>query len=139
MLVGDIVNKGPSSAGVVALARAQGFAAVRGNHDDTALFAWEDRQPGGRAATPDAAQEICGLLIERAALFLAFSAARLAKCGKPLPNILKFCRARYWLHRDTTRFYRWPGSVPATRRKATVAFVVSHPKKMVVTNQNWFD
>ena len=44
VLVGDLVNKGPLSAECVAFARASGFACVRGNHDDAALFAWERRQ-----------------------------------------------------------------------------------------------
>ena len=37
LLVGDLVNKGPSSVGVVALARERGMLAVRGNHDDAAI------------------------------------------------------------------------------------------------------
>ena len=38
------VNKGPKSAGVVAAARTRGFLAVRGNHDDSLLFALERRE-----------------------------------------------------------------------------------------------
>jgi hypothetical protein len=39
VLVGDLVAKGPDSAGVVAWAREQGAAAVLGNHDDHVLNA----------------------------------------------------------------------------------------------------
>ena len=39
VLVGDLVNKGPSSVECVRLAREEGFLATRGNHDDSALFA----------------------------------------------------------------------------------------------------
>jgi predicted phosphodiesterase len=39
ILVGDLVNKGPDSAGVVAWARQNGVDAVLGNHDDHALDA----------------------------------------------------------------------------------------------------
>jgi hypothetical protein len=46
VLVGDLVAKGPDSAGVVAWAREQGVAAVLGNHDDHVLKA--------RAGHPDA-------------------------------------------------------------------------------------
>lgn len=38
------MNKGPKSAGVVAAARANGYLAVRGNHDDALLFAHERRE-----------------------------------------------------------------------------------------------
>ncbi|KAI0975533.1 Metallo-dependent phosphatase [Xylaria arbuscula] len=41
ILAGDIVNKGPDSAGVVDLAMRIGAYGVRGNHDDRVLRAWE--------------------------------------------------------------------------------------------------
>ena len=37
VLAGDLINKGPDSAGVAALAMDQGFAAVRDNHEDKVL------------------------------------------------------------------------------------------------------
>lgn len=51
VLVGDLVAKGPDSAGVVALARDYGFAAVRGNHDEAVLrlrHPVQSRQPPER-------------------------------------------------------------------------------------------
>ena len=57
ILVGDLVNKGPKSVGVVAAARERGFYAVRGNHDDSCLFAREkrdaDRTRGDTPAADD--------------------------------------------------------------------------------------
>lgn len=41
VLAGDMVNKGPDSAGVVALAMRVGATAVRGNHEDRVLAAWD--------------------------------------------------------------------------------------------------
>lgn len=40
VLVGDLVNKGPSSGEVIALARECKAMCVRGNHDDELLEAW---------------------------------------------------------------------------------------------------
>lgn len=40
VLVGDLVNKGPSSAGVVRWCRERGALCVRGNHDDRAVDHW---------------------------------------------------------------------------------------------------
>ncbi|KAI3335474.1 Metallo-dependent phosphatase [Ustulina deusta] len=41
IFAGDMVNKGPDSAGVVAFAMRIGAYAVRGNHEDRVLRAWE--------------------------------------------------------------------------------------------------
>mmetsp|Transcript_39158 Transcript_39158/g.79050 ORF Transcript_39158/g.79050 Transcript_39158/m.79050 type:complete len:286 (+) Transcript_39158:65-922(+) len=40
VLVGDLVNKGPNSGGVLRRARELGALCVRGNHDDELLEAW---------------------------------------------------------------------------------------------------
>jgi len=53
VLVGDLVNKGPKSAECVREARMRGYSAVRGNHDDAALFAHERRERGRRDGTAD--------------------------------------------------------------------------------------
>ncbi|KAI0803584.1 Metallo-dependent phosphatase [Xylaria sp. FL0064] len=44
ILAGDIVNKGPDSAGIVDLAMRIGAYGVRGNHDDRVLRAWEHHE-----------------------------------------------------------------------------------------------
>lgn len=41
VLVGDMINKGPNSTGVVQLAMDLGASAVRGNHEDRVLVAYE--------------------------------------------------------------------------------------------------
>eukprot|EP00873_Tetraselmis_striata_P038153 jgi/Tetstr1/458417/TSEL_044852.t1 len=46
ILVGDLVNKGPDSAGVVRRARDHNAYAVRGNHDDSGLSAYRAWQEG---------------------------------------------------------------------------------------------
>lgn len=47
VLVGDLVNKGPNSAGVLRRARAHNAFAVRGNHDDSGLAAYRVWLDGG--------------------------------------------------------------------------------------------
>lgn len=46
VLAGDMIAKGPDSAGVVALAMELGASAVRGNHEDRVLLAHHHRQKG---------------------------------------------------------------------------------------------
>lgn len=46
VLVGDLVNKGPHSAAVVATVRQLGALCVRGNHDDSALEAYRQHAAG---------------------------------------------------------------------------------------------
>jgi len=53
VLVGDLVAKGPDSAGVVQLARERGLRALVGNHDARVLGArhpskWDELKPGHR-------------------------------------------------------------------------------------------
>jgi hypothetical protein len=51
VLVGDLVNKGPHSVETLRYVRSSGFASVRGNHDDAALFGWEARQDAAAEGT----------------------------------------------------------------------------------------
>ncbi|RKF58167.1 putative metallophosphoesterase [Erysiphe neolycopersici] len=44
ILVGDLIAKGPDSAGVVDLAMKLGATCVRGNHEDQVIQAWDDIQ-----------------------------------------------------------------------------------------------
>ncbi|KAI1323977.1 Metallo-dependent phosphatase [Xylariaceae sp. FL0255] len=44
IFVGDMVNKGPDSAGVVSVAMSMNASGVRGNHEDRVLGAWEEYQ-----------------------------------------------------------------------------------------------
>jgi predicted phosphodiesterase len=53
VLVGDLVRKGPDSAGVVALARERGARAVLGNHDAKALRWRADRDEGEARPDPE--------------------------------------------------------------------------------------
>ncbi|WP_426755780.1 metallophosphoesterase [Myxococcus sp. Y35] len=53
VLVGDLVAKGPDSAGVVRRAREQGFLAVRGNHDAHVLRWHAGRAPRGKKLKPE--------------------------------------------------------------------------------------
>ncbi|KAI1635846.1 Metallo-dependent phosphatase-like protein [Biscogniauxia mediterranea] len=48
IFVGDMVSKGPDSGGVVDLAMSIKASAVRGNHEDRVLRAWEWEQERGR-------------------------------------------------------------------------------------------
>ncbi|MBL8601260.1 MAG: metallophosphoesterase [Myxococcales bacterium] len=48
LLVGDLVARGPDSAGVIALAQSVGAKAVRGNHDEKVLSWWRVAQTSGR-------------------------------------------------------------------------------------------
>ncbi len=48
VLVGDLVAKGPDSAGVVRRARENGWLAVRGNHDEHVLRWHTGRMPEGK-------------------------------------------------------------------------------------------
>ncbi|KAL1512130.1 hypothetical protein AB1Y20_005398 [Prymnesium parvum] len=57
VLVGDLVNKGPLSAEVVSFVREQGFFCVRGNHDETALREWEEREQARRNGREPASSE----------------------------------------------------------------------------------
>lgn len=56
VFTGDLINKGPDSAGVVALAMKHGAHSVRGNHEDRVLLAHAAITAKGPlpAATPDA-------------------------------------------------------------------------------------
>ena len=56
VLVGDLVNKGPHSAAVVAAARRLGALSVRGNHDDSALEAYRQHAAGQKVKVVTARQ-----------------------------------------------------------------------------------
>ena len=53
VLVGDLVAKGPDSAGVVRRARELGALAVRGNHDAHVLRWRSGEMPGGKRLKPE--------------------------------------------------------------------------------------
>ena len=80
VFVGDLVAKGPDSAGVVAWARERGAAAVLGNHDDHVLEA--------RAGDPHGKEERLKVAASLSKADAAWLAAlplwvRLAPAGKP--------------------------------------------------------
>lgn len=63
VLVGDLVAKGPSSKGVVALARAKGALAVRGNHDEHVLRWYRAKRDGQpRPELGRSHREVCASL-----------------------------------------------------------------------------
>jgi len=53
VLVGDLVAKGPDSAGVVSRARELGLLAVRGNHDEHVLRWYQGQQKPGKKLKPE--------------------------------------------------------------------------------------
>ena len=53
VLVGDLVAKGPDSAGVVSRARELGLQAVRGNHDEHVLRWHQGHQKPGKKLKPE--------------------------------------------------------------------------------------
>ncbi len=55
VLTGDLVNKGPDSAGVVQLVMDLGASAVRGNHEDRVLLAYESLRSTKTQPRPAAA------------------------------------------------------------------------------------
>jgi hypothetical protein len=64
VLVGDLVAKGPDSAGVVRRAREHGFLAVRGNHDEHVLRWHFGRSPHGKKLKPEHQQVLDTLVPE---------------------------------------------------------------------------
>jgi hypothetical protein len=67
VFVGDLVAKGPDSAGVIARARELGGSAVRGNHDHRCL-SWRDAVKAGREPPPlgPSHRAVCEALTEDA-------------------------------------------------------------------------
>ncbi|KAI0600586.1 Metallo-dependent phosphatase-like protein [Biscogniauxia sp. FL1348] len=57
IFVGDMVSKGPDSGGVVDLAMSIGASAVRGNHEDRVLRAWEWEQEKGSQLSSSSEEE----------------------------------------------------------------------------------
>ena len=53
VLVGDLVAKGPDSAGVLRRARERGMLAVRGNHDEHVLRWHQGLMPKGKKLKPE--------------------------------------------------------------------------------------
>ncbi len=52
IFVGDLMNKGPSSAEVVRLVREMGAICVRGNHDEVSLSEWQKHLDTGTPLPP---------------------------------------------------------------------------------------
>lgn len=52
IFAGDMINKGPDSAGVVDVAMKIGASAVRGNHEDRVLGVWAKYGPKGHKRSP---------------------------------------------------------------------------------------
>ena len=61
VLVGDLVAKGPDSAGVVRRAREQGMLAVRGNHDEHVLRWHAGEMPKHKKLKPEHKQVLATL------------------------------------------------------------------------------
>lgn len=53
IFTGDMINKGPDSAGVVALAMEMGASSVRGNHEDKVLFAHAQEAVDESSSAPE--------------------------------------------------------------------------------------
>lgn len=69
--VGDLVNKGPDSIGVVRLLRRVGARCVLGNHDDLLLRCIEARKRGEDDTFPEGVRKIAKRLDEEDAAWLA--------------------------------------------------------------------
>lgn len=70
MFVGDLVAKGPDSAGVVRLARDLGALAVRGNHDEHCLRWRQDARDDRRRAVCESLSEEDWAYLENTPLLL---------------------------------------------------------------------
>lgn len=69
--VGDLVNKGPDSVGVVRLVRALGGRAVMGNHDDLVLRSVAARRAGDDGAFSEGVRRIAKRLDDEDVAWLA--------------------------------------------------------------------
>jgi predicted phosphodiesterase len=70
ILVGDLVNKGPDSIGVVRFCRENGIAAVLGNHDDYVIRCIAARRRGDDREFSDAARKIAKKITDEDAAWL---------------------------------------------------------------------
>jgi hypothetical protein len=57
IFTGDMISKGPDSAGVVALAMEMGASGVRGNHEDRVLLAYENMNTKHVVGTGDGSKQ----------------------------------------------------------------------------------